>query len=74
MIKTKIKIKIKDKDVDYPKLMKSKHNSCVVLFTDYFSGTVVVSSKDEMIGEYSRNWDRNSFEDFNEKITLENKE
>jgi len=62
---------------DYPKLMQhvEKHN--VVLFSSDNEGTVVWINKEtddgfHEIGHYSPNWMMHYFEDFKDKLTLEN--
>ena len=57
----------------YPKLMTSQVcPDAVVLFTTQSEGMVVVGSSRYFLGEYSKTWNMNKFNDYNGSVTLEN--
>lgn len=57
----------------YPKLMVSAKTKLIVLFIDYAEGTLIDigNKKNFTIGEWSNDWDMESFVDFKGSITLE---
>jgi hypothetical protein len=68
-----IKSEICQDSFTYPKLMKSKESSFIVLFTNPNTGTVVYQrALHPSIGYHSNGWMSGSFEDFNLPITLVN--
>lgn len=66
------------KDLEFPKLMISKHNNCVILATKIGSeteieGTVLCLGESSYdLGWFSKTWNRAAFEDYTGEITLSN--
>ena len=59
----------------FPKLMATKDNLLIVLFSEQKCGTVIVDNRCNIYyeaGLYSTVWDMESFTDFKEPITLQN--
>ena len=71
MITTTIK-ECKKVGTKFPKLMKSNDSSLIVLFESKNSGTVIVEGSTWKVGQSSRDWYANGFEDFTGEITLKN--
>lgn len=65
----------KPSDAEYPCLMASKYSGSVALFTARDTGTMVhVVGTMHRLGEYSDDWDVESFTSYTGKVTLENGE
>lgn len=66
--------KIKAKELPYPKLMKNKVTDLVVLFTAQGVGMSIYkgNSLNGFLGEYSKNWSCEQFEDYTGEVTLSN--
>ena len=74
MITTTIKGLEKDKELEFPKLMKSTQGILLVLFTEQKKGTVLLGDDVWSLGHNSTGWHMGSFIDFNEELTLKNKQ
>jgi hypothetical protein len=61
----------KPKLTEFPCLMCSRWGS-VVLFTDPFTGTVVLSAPGNTLGFYSDKWTASDFKPFYGSVTFEN--
>ena len=60
------------KSSSYPKLMISKEDGAIVLFTGYEEGVCLRVGEDDVFGEHSSVWNMSVFSDFNGSITLSN--
>lgn len=60
---------------EFPCLMRCKHSSIIVLFTDRQTGTVVSSSSSKNVGLHTTSWEISDFELLPESyvIKLQNK-
>ena len=74
MIKTTIKGLEEVKELEFPKLMKSTQGILLVLFTGQKEGIVLLGDDDWNLGHNSSSWNMGSFIDFNEELTLKNKQ
>ena len=65
-----------EKELPFPKLMIAKDNKEVILFSKEEEGIVVHVTEKSVILLYYRSicWDMSKFEDFKEKLTLQNEE
>ena len=68
------KIVEEKKPLDFPKLMVTKDNVMVVLFTSISYGAVVYAKEkwEGQLGYISTNWDMEDFKDYEGRIILEN--
>ena len=74
MITTTVKGLEEVKELEFPKLMKGS-SGVVVLFSSPEKGIVIIGTKcDYIAGEYGYNFTMSNFKDFNEEITLKNKQ
>ena len=75
MVTVEVKNSEEVKELEFPKLMKSSNTGIIVLFTDVDSGTTIFTGDDVWgVGHTSSNWNESHFKDFNEELTLKNKQ
>ena len=75
MVTTIVKGLEKEKELRFPKLMKLIHGERIVLFVNRTTGTCVSDSKNlKDVGEYCDTYYPHYYKDFNEELTLKNKQ
>ena len=70
----KTEVKTVKNELPYPKLMKHKASSLVVLFLNFGCGTVVTEYGLDNIGEFNTDWVMSTFEDLpsDQQVILQN--
>lgn len=71
-MKVIVKEKGSTKKPSYPRLMKVKNGTAVMLFGEFGVGICIIGGDFNPVGDWSSGWSMEEFEDFDGEVTLSN--